>query len=101
MSRETPVGYLLGLKRPIPLHLGDVLTFGRDRQNSVPLDDAMASRQHAALTCSVNGVVSIKDFGSTNKTWVNDKAIPAKEEIGMSSGYQIPIGGKVFSYVAY
>ncbi len=61
----------------------------------------MASRQHAALTCSSNGVVSIKDFGSTNKTWVDDEPIPPKEEIGLDSGNQIRIGGNVFSFVAY
>ena len=51
--------FLLGDTRPIALSRGDALTIGRDRQNSVFMDDTQASRRHAAISCEENGDVAV------------------------------------------
>ena len=100
MPRE-PAGYLLGAGvRPIPLFPGDVLTLGRDPQNSVFLDDALSSRRHAAVECAADGQVSLKDFGSRNGTYLNDEFL-LNRQAPVQSGDMFRIGGKVLSFISH
>ena len=46
------------------------VTIGRDNGNVIQLDDMMASRQHAVISCSYNGVV-LQDLNSQNGVAVN------------------------------
>ncbi|MCY3022986.1 MAG: FHA domain-containing protein [Planctomycetota bacterium] len=95
-----PVGYLLGAgTRPLPLANGDVITFGRDAQNSVIVDDAMASRRHACVDCQEKAV-RIRDLGSRNGTFVNDRRLAADELFALRSGDEARIGGKVFYFIS-
>lgn len=64
-------GPLAGKGFPI---LGEALTFGRDEDNDIPLDDEEVSRYHARLSREGNKVI-IEDLGSTNGTLVNGEPI--------------------------
>ncbi len=96
---DSAIAYLLGGASPIPLIPGMVFTFGRGRQNSVYLKDALVSRQHAALSCDDRGRVILVDLNSSNKTFVNGEAIAPKAKVELGHNDQVRIGGTVFSLV--
>lgn len=50
-------------------------SIGRDTSNNIVLNDIMVSRYHAQLIVSGEGLVQIKDLGSTNGTYVNGNRI--------------------------
>ena len=56
---------------------------------SIPL---LLSRRHAALTCDGTAHY-VKDFATTNGTFVNGKRIPSKEEVKLSPGDVVAFGG--------
>jgi len=98
---EKPIGFLLGLgARPMPIYSGDVISFGREQQNSFVIEDALASRQHAVLTCSDKGTMSLKDLGSRNGTWLNNESIPPHQAIPVQGGDAVRIGGKVIYFIS-
>ncbi|HEY3322145.1 MAG TPA: FHA domain-containing protein [Planctomycetota bacterium] len=95
-----PIAFLLGLgSRPIPLVPGSVVTLGRDAQNTIPIDDALASRQHACIHCENNSVL-VSDMGSRNGTFVNDQRVNGAERVALRSDDRIRIGGKVLHFVS-
>ena len=99
MSANTS-GYILGIsKRPYPTCDGAIITFGREAQNSVPLDDLMASRNHACIE-GVGNKVLLKDLGSFNGTFVNGNRIQADELVPLNSGDAIRIGGRMFYFIS-
>jgi len=51
------------------------LSIGRDASNNIVLNDKMVSRNHAQLIVLGEGLVQIKDLGSTNGTFVNGNKI--------------------------
>lgn len=75
----------------------DVITLGRDPQNSVFLNDMTVSRHHARmdLTQKAAGVYTIEDLGSLNGTWV-DGAIVSKALLSDGSTVQIGTFRMVF-----
>lgn len=98
---EKPVGFVLGVgPRPMPVYAGDVVSFGRDQQNSFIVEDALASRQHAALTCSDKGAMTLTDLGSRNGTFLNNQAVPAHKPTSMIGGDSFRIGGKVIYFIS-
>jgi pSer/pThr/pTyr-binding forkhead associated (FHA) protein len=100
MAFGEPTGYLMGAgTRPLALHPGDVLTFGRDPQNSVFLEDAMVSRRHAVLEFHIDGSVLLRDLGSRNGTYVNGERLPENQPTPLRNGDSIRIGGKVLTYI--
>jgi hypothetical protein len=50
-------------------------SIGRDASNQIVLSDNFVSRLHAQLIISDNGQVMIKDLGSSNGTFVNNRRI--------------------------
>lgn len=64
------------------------LTIGRSHKNDIRIDNPSVSAQHAILTVSDTYVISIRDLGSTNGTYVNGKKI--------TSPTNLNIGDKVF-----
>jgi two-component system, cell cycle response regulator len=71
---------------------------GRGRGNDVvvPLDDV--SRHHCAVRVSAGGA-SVRDLGSMNGTWVNDCQLPPEEDVPISSGDLLEVGGAIFKYL--
>jgi pSer/pThr/pTyr-binding forkhead associated (FHA) protein len=51
------------------------ITVGRDEDNSIVLDDPLASRHHAVIQ-KLKNEYFIEDLDSTNATFVNSKRVP-------------------------
>src|SRR5204863_5245581 len=63
---------------------------GRDPSADLSLDDSEASRQHAAISVTPDGRVTIEDLGSLNGTYVNGQKITGPTEL--TGGEQIRVG---------
>jgi len=99
MATET-VGYLLGAgARPLPVIKGAVVTFGREGRNTVVVDDAMVSRNHASIDCQQDAAM-IKDLGSRNGTLLNGTRLAADAPCALHGGDEIRIGGKMFYFIS-
>lgn len=83
-------GPLAGKGYPIR---GESLTFGRDPNNDITLDDSQVSRYHARLLIHGDQIV-LEDLGSTNGTLVNGK--PISEQHILQPADIISIGTSVF-----
>ncbi|MCW8854205.1 MAG: FHA domain-containing protein [Gammaproteobacteria bacterium] len=74
-------------------------TIGRSQSNSLQLDDAMVSGEHAVLRFVPNEYmpemldVTIRDLGSTNGTFVNNTSV---QELKIKHGDTIRIGNNEF-----
>jgi pSer/pThr/pTyr-binding forkhead associated (FHA) protein len=66
----------------------ETLAIGRDPESDVFLNDITVSRAHAVVSCRDN-VVSVKDAGSLNGTYVNGLLV---EEAVLNSGDVLQIG---------
>jgi hypothetical protein len=71
---------------------------GRDQSNQIILNDNMVSRRHAQLTLLDNGLVMIKDLGSSNGTYVNGKKIT---ETYLSTGDIVKCGPVFLNWSQY
>ncbi len=71
----------------------EVLTFGRDPDNDITLDDSQVSRHHAQLVRKGNEVI-IEDLNSTNGTKINGKPIAGQQVLQPAD--IISIGSSVF-----
>src|SRR3989344_5398026 len=58
----------------------DTMVMGRDFTADIPINDANVSRKHAVVF-KEGGVVKVKDNGSTNGTFVNDKQLKEPVEL--------------------
>lgn len=83
-------GPLAGKGFPIT---GRALTFGRDPDNDITLDDSEVSRHHARLFRQ-NDQIIIEDLGSTNGTLINGKRITGPHILQPAD--IISIGSSVF-----
>ena len=102
MQTRQLIGFILGAgARPMAIYAGDVLTIGRDPQNMINFPDVLASRNHAVIESSaVTGTVLVRDLGSANGTWINDKRLTAHDPVKLLHNDFIRIGGKLFSFVS-
>lgn len=66
----------LGVRETYPLKK-EVMSIGRDPESDIFLDDITVSRNHAEL--KIDDIVSIKDVGSLNGTYVNRVAVENEE----------------------
>lgn len=74
----------------------DVVTIGRDSDNSISLESDSVSRRHARIE-RFNDSRFIVDLKSTNGTYVND--VPAEPRSKLKSGVFIKIGDTIFKYL--
>jgi pSer/pThr/pTyr-binding forkhead associated (FHA) protein len=68
--------------------LDAINNLGRDVNNSVVVDDAFASAEHARLTFRGRAWY-VEDLGSTNGTWVNGQAVADVTPLGYGDELQI------------
>lgn len=68
------------------------MTFGRGAECDVFLDDITVSRHHCDITLN-GGVVTIKDNGSTNGTYIDSESVDTQV---LEAGDVIQIGRYVF-----
>ena len=71
---------------------GEETIIGRGKEAHARIDDAGASRAHARILSSKDGVYTIEDLGSTNGTFVDGNRI---ERAPLHSGVRIHIGPNV------
>ena len=72
------------------------VTIGRESSNDIAVQDISASRRHAELKCTPQGVWVITDLGSTNGTIVNGISIATQS---LQSGDRIVIGKTEFEFI--
>jgi diguanylate cyclase (GGDEF)-like protein len=71
---------------------------GRGRGNDVVVSLDDVSRHHCAVRVSAGGA-SVRDLGSMNGTWVNDRQLPPEEDVAIRSGDLLELGGSIFKYL--
>jgi len=90
-----PLEFSKGL---IPAHSRRPITFGRSSSNSIELVDEFVSREHAVLEWNGDvGTWEIRDCGSRNGTYVNDRLI---ERAAVPPCGHIRIGGHIFKFLS-
>lgn len=77
----------------ITLPESGIIVAGRSSSCSLQLSDPKASRKHFNLVAK-DGILSIKDLGSSNKTYVNEK--PISSEIQLNHGDVVRVGTDKF-----
>lgn len=81
---------LIDLETQRPYDLGSAtITLGRDTSNSIPVNDLSASRHHAELKMTPQGLWVVTDLNSTNGTFVNGQKIVSQQ---LYAGDVITIG---------
>lgn len=71
--------------------LGRIITIGRDKGNSLVLNDPLVSRRHAIIEEKM-GTYFIRDLDSTNSTYINKNPLRPGEEKKLQPGSIITIG---------
>jgi pSer/pThr/pTyr-binding forkhead associated (FHA) protein len=82
VAPAVPQSYLLQLKKDqktFTLKEGENIV-GRTKDTAISIDHSTVSRKHASVTLN-SGRVTIKDLGSSNHTFVDDKRITAEVEV--------------------
>ncbi len=75
---------------------GGLFVIGRAQDCSLPLDESLASRQHAEIAFE-SGVFSIRDRGSRNGTSVNGEKVAGRREL--KDGDEIEIGATRLKFI--
>ncbi len=74
------------------IDMSKTILIGRDKENDVVLsNDPLVSRRHAIIEI-VEGKCTLKDLGSTNQTYLNNKPLLPKTEVSVKIGDIIMIG---------
>ncbi|MFW0794763.1 FHA domain-containing protein [Gordonia sp. CPCC 205515] len=77
--------------RPDTFALQGAQTIGRTPDNDIVVADVLASRHHARVIASPQGLL-LEDLGSANGTHVNGHRIPRRQPVPVSDGAVITIG---------
>jgi adenylate cyclase len=85
-----------GELRQFALADNDMFRIGRSDKNEVVIADELASRQHAMLQRSEEGMVYLTDLGSSNGTFVNGARVSTP--VILRSGDLISIGNHEFRF---
>lgn len=70
------------------------IILGRSSSCDVVIDDMLVSRQHAEIQ-QIKSAFFIKDLGSRNGTFVNDKKVPEGKYLKLSPNDVIRLGSKI------
>ena len=76
------------------VRISDEMTIGRDKSNSIVIDDPLVSRVH----CIIHRIRSswyIEDAESTNGTWINGKRLKPGTSVRIESQDNIKLGGRI------
>lgn len=91
---EGPAGYV---GKQWPIDKTDII-IGRSMTSAIFVDDRSVSKSHAKLSVT-SGDVFILDLESTNRTVVNDDAIPPLVPMKLNNNDQIKTGNVLFKYL--
>lgn len=73
------------------------ISIGRDRKNSIVIENALVSRHHAVIQ-KIKNAFYIKDLESANGTYVNKEKVPKEKYVKITPGDTIKIGN---SYIVF
>jgi len=62
---------------------GNPVTVGRGRDNDIIIDDRSVSKFHSTIALTQDGKLIVADVGSSNGTFVNNKAIKGREVVDL------------------
>jgi pSer/pThr/pTyr-binding forkhead associated (FHA) protein len=91
---RTRTSFVVFMGKSIPMVAQ--MTIGRERDNSIVIDDNMASRHHAVIQ-KIKEDFYVKDLGSTNGTIVNDVRIENDKYVKLHQKDVIRIGRTEFT----
>ena len=89
IAEGTPVSYLVFNKKKI--NLVAKMTIGRSFDNTIVIDNKLASRQHATIQ-KIRDAYFLKDENSTNGTFLNGQRIPPDKWVKLNPGDKITVG---------
>ncbi len=89
IAEGTPVSYLVFNKQKITLVAK--MTIGRSFDNTIVIDNKLASRHHATIQ-KIKDAYFLKDEESTNGTFLNGVRVPAGKYVRLNPGDKITIG---------
>jgi predicted component of type VI protein secretion system len=75
---------------------GESFVIGRDPSCQLRPASQLVSKQHCAIL-TLNGRVMLKDYGSTNGTFVNDEQLTANSTVELKVGDRLKVGPLDFS----
>jgi diguanylate cyclase (GGDEF)-like protein len=77
---------------------GNDLLIGRDESCDVVVGVDTASRRHCRIAARGGGA-ALRDLGSTNGTWLNDRTLAAHGDHDVRSGDLIRVGSAIFKFL--
>lgn len=83
----------------LTLTINDILSIGRGSDNDVVLGSKEVSRHHAQLSV-LNGRLYVKDLGSSNSTFINDKRIEDNYSKNIKDADTVSFASFTFKVVA-
>ena len=83
------VSYLMFNRKKISLTAK--ITIGRSSDCDIVVDNKLVSRQHAVIQ-KIRDAYFLKDDGSTNGTFLNDRRIPSDKYVKLNPGDKITVG---------
>ena len=89
IAEGTSVSYLVFNKQKITLVAK--MTIGRSFDNTIVIDNKLASRHHATIQ-KIKDAYFLKDEESTNGTFLNGVRVPAGKYVRLNPGDKITIG---------
>ncbi|MDE6349792.1 MAG: FHA domain-containing protein [Treponemataceae bacterium] len=87
------VSYLMFNKKKISLTAK--ITIGRSSDCDIVIDNKLVSRQHAIIQ-KIRDAYFLRDDGSTNGTFLNDRRIPPDKYVKLNAGDKITVGSASF-----
>ena len=76
------------------------MVIGRGSEVEIPILDRSLSREHAEVLKSDNGRYYIKDLGSTNGTYLNERKLLPRKPAALKNGDFLKAGNVIFKFVA-
>ncbi len=73
-------------------------TVGRKKSEILLVGDPLVSREHCQFHMQDMGLCYVEDLGSTNKTYVNSKAINAYSLILLKEGDLVQVGRQILEF---
>ncbi|MBR1912164.1 MAG: FHA domain-containing protein [Treponema sp.] len=89
IARFQQASYLVFNKKKIELVAK--ITIGRESDNDIIIDSKLASRHHCIIQ-KIKDAYFLKDEGSTNGTFLNDRRIPPDKFVKLNVGDKVTVG---------
>ncbi len=90
--RGTPQGHRFFITQ-------DEMTIGRDPTADISVADQSISRKHAIVTREAGGKIRLKELGSSNGTFINDKKLNTHESVILAKEDMVKLGNSIFKFL--